>query len=161
MIQQNINYTSVVVAVIGWLVASYFNNRAFKRSEVSRQKDKISQQIENFFEKVIDKLSSRDIKENELDDFITASISIIELQVSHLSLRMGNYILCKEKIAILRSKPLDFLKNHNNYKHELHDLKFSILEEIEQNYTQWFFKGYCMRCYEYIITLGGIRSPRS
>ncbi|EKM7383604.1 hypothetical protein PVD22_004849, partial [Escherichia coli] len=92
--QEEVNYTSIVIAIIGWLVASYFNNRAFKRNDISRQKDKICQQIESLFDNVLDKLSSRDTKELELDNFLASSVSLIEMQLSHLSQRIGKKLLC-------------------------------------------------------------------
>lgn len=143
--QEEVNYTSIVIAIIGWLVASYFNNRAFKRNDISRQKDKICQQIESLFDNVLDKLSSRDTKELELDNFLASSVSLIEMQLSHLSQRIGKKLLCDEQLSSIRSTPLDLLSKKCDYKNELHEMKYSILEEIEGNYTKLFFDSYSKR----------------
>ncbi|WP_038913089.1 hypothetical protein [Dickeya zeae] len=143
--QTEVNYTSIIIAIIGWLIASYFNNRAFKRNDISRQKDKICQQIESLFEKIKEKISSRDTKELDLDNYLASSVSLIEMQLTHLSMRIGKKLLRDENLSNLRSAPLDCLTQKCDYKTMLNEMKYSILEEIECNYTNWFFNGCIQR----------------
>ncbi|HHB1425710.1 TPA: hypothetical protein ACOQZT_002163 [Serratia odorifera] len=132
---------SAIIAVIGWLVSSYINNRAFKRAETSKLKDKVASLMEGFFDNLEEKIKSRNLKETDLDDFIGGRMSIIELHISHLNKKIKIKLISDEQIKKIRDEPYDYLESPNgNYKNNLNDLKFGTLEMIEENYTDWYFK---------------------
>ncbi|EOG6954117.1 TPA: hypothetical protein PXO68_003999 [Yersinia enterocolitica] len=132
---------SSLIAALGWLISSYINTRAFRRAEASKLKDKISSQMEVFFDQLEEKIRIRSLKETELDDFITGKLAIIELQIKHLEMKIQISLISAATLAIIRDKPYDFMSsNDGEYKKQLHDLKINTLEEIEEKYTNWYFQ---------------------
>lgn len=132
---------SSCIAAFGWLVSSYINTRAFRKAEASKLKDKISTLFESFFEKLEDKIKSRTLSENELDNFITGKLAIIELQLNHLDRKIKIKLVPDEVIMKIRNEPYEYLSVSNgDYKSKLHELKIGTLEIIEENYTTWYFE---------------------
>ncbi len=131
---------SAIIAVCGWIFSSYINDRAFRRAEASKLKDKISSQIELFFNELEEKLKIRTLKESELDDYITGKMTIIELQIKHLLKKINISLVSPEKLMLIRNEPFNMiLISNGDYKKNFNELKFSTLEELEENYTLWYF----------------------
>ncbi|EPY9201619.1 hypothetical protein ACXHVK_001173 [Morganella morganii] len=131
---------SSFIAVIGWGVSAYINSRAFNRAEISKLKDRVSQLLEAFFSDLDKKLSSRGVKESELDDLIGEKLAVIELQLTHLRRKNDLSLVSNENLARLRSKPYEFIHGLNKPSADIRELKFDTLEEIEENYTKWYFE---------------------
>lgn len=132
---------SSIIAVLGWLFSSYINTRTFKRNEASKLKDKIASLVESFFDTLEEKIKSRTIKETDLDDLIAGKLSLIELHIKHLNMKINLKLLSDEHLSAIRNDPYDYLNSANgDYRKKLNELKFNTLELIEENYTQWYFK---------------------
>ncbi|MBI6504217.1 hypothetical protein JEO93_08330 [Proteus mirabilis] len=131
---------STSIAVLGWGVSSYINNRAFNRAEISKLKDKISTLFDDFFQKLIEKTAERGVSEEDVDKLIAEKLAIIELHLNHLRMKSGLDLVSIDELASLRSKPLELISNLTKIDGELKDMKLNILEDIEKNYTGWYFK---------------------
>ncbi|EJD6474800.1 hypothetical protein ABQD47_06415 [Providencia rettgeri] len=130
---------STCIAVLGWGVSSYINNRAFNRAEISKLKDKLSSLFDDFFQSLIEKTGERGVTEATVDDLITEKLSIIELHLRHLKKKSGLELVSASELAELRSKPIELISNTNKIDSDLKDMKMNILEDIEKNYTKWYF----------------------
>ncbi|WP_272527596.1 MULTISPECIES: hypothetical protein [unclassified Providencia] len=130
---------SVFIAVLGWVFSSYINNRAFNRAEISKLKDKISTLFDDFFKELLEKTEDRGITEDGLDEIITDRLAIIELHLNHLKRKSKLDLVSTEMIGNLRIKPYELILNAKKIDGELREIKMNILENIEENYTRWYF----------------------
>lgn len=132
-------FVSFVIAVLGWVFSAYINNRAFNRAETSKLKDKIVLLSENFFDELDKMVTSRNTKESDLDDLTTEWITIIEFQLKYLKQKNGLILIEDEDLKKMRSLPYDFILENLKPIKNLRNLKLDILENIEKNYTDWYF----------------------
>ncbi len=121
---------------MGWTNSIILSGLNFKRTEASKGKDATAQYIEKLFEEMEVLFSDRALGEATLENILTARVSILELRLSHLKKRINLELLSTEKLAELRSNPLDFIKS-SEYKQQLTNLKFVYLDNIEQKYSNW------------------------
>ena len=127
---------SLPTAFMGWTNSIILRGLNFKRTEASKGKDATAQYIEKLFEEMEVLFSDRALRETTLENILTARVSILELRLSHLKKRTNLELLSTEKLAELRSNPLDFIKS-SEYKQQLIDFKFDYLNDIEQKYSTW------------------------
>lgn len=127
---------SLPTAFTGWTNSILLSGLNFKRAEASKGKDATAQYIEKLFEEMEVLFSDRALGETTLENILTARVSILELRLSHLKKRTDLELLSTEKLAELRSNPLDFIKS-SEYKQQLTDFKFDYLNDIEQKYSTW------------------------
>ncbi|UTG71487.1 hypothetical protein [Neisseria subflava] len=127
---------SLTTAFMGWTNSIILSGLNFKRTEASKGKDATAQYIEKLFEEMEVLFSDRALGEATLENILTARVSILELRLSHLKKRINLELLSTEKLAELRSNPLDFIKSPE-YKQQLTNLKFDYLNNIEQKYSNW------------------------
>lgn len=127
---------SLTTAFMGWTNSIILSGLNFKRAEASKGKDATAQYIEKLFEEMEVLFSDRALREATLENILTARVSILELRLSHLKKRTNLELLSTEKLAELRSNPLDFIKS-SEYKQQLTNLKFDYLNDVEQKYSNW------------------------
>ena len=94
---------------MGWTNSIILSGLNFKRTEASKGKDATAQYIEKLFEEMEVLFSDRALGEATLENILTARVSILELRLSHLKKRINLELLSTEKLAELRSNPLDFI----------------------------------------------------
>ena len=128
---------SLLTSLIGWNNSQILSSLNFLRSEASKNRDAISQYIEKLFDEMELLFTDRSLKQDKLETILSSRVSILELRIKHIQQRTGIEILSTQKLTELRDKPLDFLKS-DDYKTQLINMKFIYLEDIEQNYSEWF-----------------------
>lgn len=128
---------SLATALVSWNNSQILSSLSFVRSEASKNRDAISQYIEKLFDEMETLFADRALKHDKLEVILSSRVSILELRIQHIKQRTEIELLSTEQLAKLRDKPLDLLKSED-YKVQLIDMKFSYLEAIERNYSEWF-----------------------
>ncbi|HIF9204483.1 TPA: hypothetical protein ACX6SR_001578 [Photobacterium damselae] len=133
-------HPSLFLTPLGWMFVLAVNIVGFRRAELSRIKDKVVGQVEKLFIDIEDKISDRGCSESKLDDLLTNKITIIEFRVNQFEKKSGIAILSPKTISEMRDKPFDWLVETGNFKRMISDFEYSVLEEIEENYSAWLFE---------------------
>lgn len=127
---------SIFTALVGWRNSVILGDKGFIRSENSKAKDSIANFVEKLFDELELKLHDRKfIKQAE--DFITGKTTILELRLAHVKQRTKMELLSSDKLAKLRESSLT-LTSDDNYSKLLNSLRFELLEDIENNYSDFF-----------------------
>ncbi|HHQ4895811.1 TPA: hypothetical protein ACSP31_003871 [Aeromonas veronii] len=143
---------TIVVAIIAWLVSFFISVVTFKKNDISRQKDKIITLVEKFIEDLIKEFEKSDNTSDDIDNFISYKVSLIEIQINSIEKRTKKEILGSSLLTKLRSSPIDIFEqsrsvsgekamSHNACR-EVYDLSTQIITDIEKNYNEWFFYDY-------------------
>ena len=127
---------SLATAFVSWNNSQIISNLSFKRSEVSRNKDAVFQDIEKLFDETERLFSERSLNEDQLETKLSGRLSILELRCQHVKKRTGITLIDTNGIASLRSE-LPKLLDHKDYKTKLMQMRFRYLECIEANYSSW------------------------
>ncbi|POY45414.1 hypothetical protein C3007_00190 [Avibacterium gallinarum] len=83
---------------------------------------------------------------DDIEEFITTRITTIEFKANQLEkiFKEECQFISTESLAKLRSEPMDIFENsHSDYKklnQQLNELRKSIHENIESNYSSWLEK---------------------
>lgn len=125
---------------LGWAFVLAVNIVGFRRAELSRIKDKVVTQIEALFSDLEGKVSDRGCSESKLDDLLANKVTLIEFRVNQFEKKSGMTLLSSKTISDMRDKPFDWLVETGNFKRTISDFEYSILEEIENNYSKWLFE---------------------
>ena len=133
-------FLSASIATIGWIYSSHINNVSFQRSEIIKSKDHIIELLNTFFDDLV-VLIHQGKTEQEIEYFITNSISSIEMKVEHLKIifKEKQDFISDDLLMNLRDKPQDFIENYNHKVliRNLNKLKDETLQEIEEKYKKW------------------------
>ncbi|EKO3688327.1 hypothetical protein P0F39_003273 [Vibrio metschnikovii] len=133
-------HPSLFLTPLGWVFVLAVNIVGFRRAELSRIKDKVVGQVEKLFSEIEDKISDRGCSEAKLDDLLTNKVTLIEFRVNQFEKKSGMTLLSADTISGMRDKPFDWLVETGNFKRTISDFEYSILEEIENNYSKWLFE---------------------
>lgn len=143
---------TVIVAIIAWLVSFFISIKTFKKGDISRQKDKIITLVEKFIDDLIKEFEKSSNTTDDIDNFISYRVSLIEIQINSIEKRTKKDILGHGFITKLRSNPIDIFeasraegdKNISSHQvcGDIYDLSTQIVTEIETNYNEWFFYDY-------------------
>lgn len=143
---------------ISWLVTLFVSLHVFKRNDISRQKEKIVSSVESFFKDLNNKFFAGETTSDEMDDYLTAKVSILELQLNNLHLKARCAFISSETLSSIRSKPIDLLesfKSGDNSKHScvkaLHELEFIVIEEMETTYTERYHSRAHEKLFIYVV----------
>lgn len=132
--------TSSLITFSGWMLSTYLNNRDFQRSEIIRNKDKLTVLVEDFFDGLSELLAKRSSTERDLEDFISDKVTNIELKARQLEIifKQKEAFISKERLSDMRDKPIDFIElEFTELSHEIKNLKFLTLQDIEERYSSW------------------------
>ena len=143
---------TVVIAMIAWLVSFLISVVTFKKNDISRQKDKIITLVEKFIEDLIKEFEKSANTSDDIDNFISYRVSLIEIQINSIERRTKKEILGSSFLTQLRSRPIDIFEHSrsmsgekamsHNACGEVYDLSTQIITVIEKNYNKWFFYDY-------------------
>ncbi|WP_200766225.1 hypothetical protein [Vibrio nigripulchritudo] len=133
-------HPTLFLTPIGWLFVLTINIVGFRRAELSRIKDKVSNQIEALFENLNEKVSERSCTENSLDDLLAPKITLLELRLNQFEKKSGFKLLTSETISEMRDKPFDWLTETGGIERKIADFEYKVLEELETNYSDWLFE---------------------
>lgn len=125
---------------VGWIISIYLQNRNFQKGEIAKNKDKLTSLIEIFFKELSELIAKRDTTADDIDDFISDKITIIELKAHQLKSIFNEDIqfISDATLSSLRDKPIDIFElNYKECKKELKKLSSSVLNEIETTYADW------------------------
>ncbi|URJ85779.1 hypothetical protein M9411_03495 [Pasteurella multocida] len=131
---------SSLITFSGWMLSTYLNNRDFQRSEIVRNKDKLTLLVEEFFDGISELLARRSSTEQDLEDFISDKVTHIEFKARQLEIifKQKETFISQEKLSEMRDKPIDFMSlEFTELSREIKNLKFNILQDIEKKYTDW------------------------
>ncbi|OOF60840.1 hypothetical protein BH925_04195 [Rodentibacter pneumotropicus] len=134
---------SSVITAVGWTISSYLNTRSFKRSEIIKNKDHVTNLIDSFFFELLELIEKRSTTIDDIENFITTKATTIELKANQLEkiFKENCQFISNESLTKLRSEPIDIFENsHSNYKElnqKLNKLRDEIYQDIENNYNAW------------------------
>ena len=121
---------SFLTALLGWLNSASMSHKGFVKSEASKSMDAISLFVDKLFDDFDGKLNSK-AEGNQIEDFVTGRVTILELKLRHIVKRTGIQLINNQDISRLRELPL------KNNLIETQQLRFELLELIEINYSDW------------------------
>ena len=121
---------SFLTALLGWLNSASMSHKGFVKSEASKSMDAISIFVDKLFDDFDGKLNSK-AEGNQIEDFVTGRVTILELKLRHIVKRTGIQLINNQDISRLRELPL------KNNLIETQQLRFELLELIEINYSDW------------------------
>ncbi|HHF1678823.1 TPA: hypothetical protein ACPI9Z_001225, partial [Haemophilus influenzae] len=75
---------SSIITAVGWSISSYLNTRSFKRSEIIKNKDFITNLIDTFFRELLELVEKRSTSIDDIENFITTKVTTIELKANQL-----------------------------------------------------------------------------
>lgn len=142
---------SSLLTPFSWLLTLYVSLKAFRKNDISRQKDKIISNLESLFKDLNEKLRSASMTEDELDEFLTGKTTIIELQLNNINKRVNYVLLSPLTISKIRSEPIDMFTGLE--KRKLLELEFDVMEEIEDNYTELYFRDFHHKATRFFVRL--------
>ncbi|AXP41819.1 TPA: hypothetical protein ACPG2T_000766 [Haemophilus influenzae 10810] len=134
---------SSIITAVGWSISSYLNTRSFKRSEIIKNKDFITNLIDTFFRELLELVEKRSTSIDDIENFITTKVTTIELKANQLEkiFKENCQFISNESLTKLRSSPIDiFEDSHSDYKElnrQLNELRNEIYQDVENNYNSW------------------------
>lgn len=129
----------VIFQFVGWFFLLFLSNRVIKRTELSRLKDQLIEQVSDLSRWMEDELSKNSRSPLELEDFYTARITRIDLLFQQFN-RLAKYKLFDEdwllELFDLNIEEIHKTKNID----KLHTIQRDIIEHIEISYHSALFK---------------------
>lgn len=129
------------ITAIGWIFTFQLNKATFQRSEIIKNRDKLVQLIEKFFDELFELFEKRATTEQDIENFITDKVPEIEsktYQIKRIFKKNNVVFLSNEMLARLQSEPLDiFAGEHAESKGKLQSMKKQALAEIDKLYEEW------------------------
>lgn len=133
-------HPSLFLTPLGWAFVLAVNIVGFRRTELSRIKDKVVGQVEKLFSDIEDKIADRGCSESKLDDLLINKVTLIEFRINQFEKKSGIALLSQSTISAMRDRPFDWLVETGNFKRTISEFEYSVLEEIETNYSTWLFE---------------------
>jgi len=83
----------VWIAIVGWIFLFYLNNRTLRRSDISRQKDRLVERVDAIRDWYIDEIRLDEAGGNRmsLEQNLSAQITQVEIRIKQLN----NYVKCE------------------------------------------------------------------
>ncbi|MGC6342520.1 hypothetical protein ACNO7N_06420 [Bisgaard Taxon 45] len=140
-ITEQVNLSTSINVLIGWIIAIFLHNRNFQRNEIAKNKDKLTTLLELFFKELTELIAKKETTKDDIDDFISDKLAIIELKARQLKIvfKQDIQFISDPTLAILRDKPIDIfeLSEYKAAKKELKLLANNVLNEVEITYSDW------------------------
>ncbi|OUR63480.1 hypothetical protein A9Q79_10270 [Methylophaga sp. 42_25_T18] len=104
MTLQNFQYLSITLVLCGWLFLYYLNNRAFKRGEVARFKDRLVDRLSATNDWLLKEwfLNEKNYSGFMLEELLTSKITHIELRMEQYNNFIGYSLIDTKCLSNLR-----------------------------------------------------------
>lgn len=131
---------TILVAVFGWIYLFYLNNRTLRRSEISRQKDRLIERLESVRSWYIDeiRLDFEGSNRLSLEQNLSAHVTQIELRIRQLNYYIGTQIVGVENLSNIRGIDNGKDRPVNEIIGSVHSEFSDLAENIELSYDRFF-----------------------
>lgn len=132
--------------IVGWALSIFLSFNSFKRSEIYRSKDKITDKLEKLHEWVIKEVKSLDLKKDIaelqlIENYLSSKLTQIELRIGQFNKYIGKEIVDASCVAQIRCVNLFSKASKIDLINEINNAFSDTLEHIESEFDAHNGKG--------------------